>query len=107
MNTDNPVREATVLGQKYAYATISLILALLCFLNVAGMEKALAAIVFGVLALRQQPAPALTHRRSWAWAGVTIGVAMLVLVPTLIFVFIGADGLREIFEALVRLGRGR
>lgn len=107
MNTDNPVREATVLGQKYAYATISLILALLCFLNVAGLEKALAAIVFGVLALKQQPAPALTHRRSWAWAGITIGVAILVLVPAIIIFIIGFDGLRVIFQELVKMGRGK
>jgi hypothetical protein len=76
-------------------------------LNVAGMEKALAAIVFGVLALKQQPPPALTHRRTWAWTGVTIGIAFLVVVPTIILVVIGTDGLREIFEALVRMGRGR
>ena len=51
-NPDNP-REAAVLGQKYAYATASLILGLLCFVNLAGLEKAVVAIVFGVLALAQ------------------------------------------------------
>jgi hypothetical protein len=107
MNNDTPVREATVLGQKYAYATISLVLALMCFINLAAMEKALAAIAFGALALKNQPTPALTHRRSWAWAGVTIGIAFVVIVPTILFVFIGTDGLREIFETLVRMGAAK
>ena len=50
-NHDGPAKEAAVLGQKYAYATASLILGLLCFVNLAGLEKAVVAIVFGVLAL--------------------------------------------------------
>lgn len=46
-----------VLGQKYAYATISLILGLACFINLAGMEKAVLAVIFGWMALKATPAP--------------------------------------------------
>lgn len=102
-----PAREAAVLGQKYAYATASLILGLLCFVNLAGLEKAVVAIVFGVLALRGQPVPALAQRRAWAKAGVALGVAVMVLVPALIYFVIGIDGLRQLVEALARLGAAK
>ncbi len=106
-NHDGPAREAAVLGQKYAYATASLILSLLCFVNLAGVEKGALAIVFGVLALRRRPAPALVQRRSWAIAGVALGAGMIVLVPALIYFVIGLDGLREMVEALARLGAAK
>jgi hypothetical protein len=106
-NPDYPAREAAVLGQKYAYATASLILGLLCFVNLAGLEKAVMAIVFGVLALRSQPVPALVQRRAWAKAGVALGAGLVVLVPALIYFVIGIDGLREIVEALARIGAAK
>ncbi len=73
-----------VLGQKYAYATVSLLLGIFCFINIAGMEKAILAIVFGWLALRANPAPVLSERRRWAQAGLILGVLVLVIVPTII-----------------------
>ena len=106
-NHDGPAWEAAVLGQKYAYATASLILSLLCFVNLAGLEKAVLAIVFGVLALRRRPAPALVQRRAWAMTGIAMGAGMIVLVPALIYFVIGIDGLREIVEALARLGAAK
>jgi hypothetical protein len=106
-NHDVPALQAAVLGQKFAYATASLILGLLCFVNLAGLEKAVMAIVFGVLALRSRPAPALVQRRAWARAGVALGGGMLVLVPALIYFVIGIDGLRQIVEALARLGAAK
>jgi hypothetical protein len=81
-----------------AYATASLILSLLCFVNLSGLEKAVIAIVFGVLALQ---------RRAWAMAGVVLGAGMIVLVPALIYFVIGMDGLREIVDALARLGAAK
>ena len=106
-NHDDPVREAAVLGQKYAYATASLTVALLCFVNVAGLEKAVMAIVFGMLALARRPAPVLVQRRAWAKAGVALGAAVIVLVPALVYFVIGIDGLRQVVEALARLGAGK
>ena len=106
-NPDYPAREAAVLGQKYTYATASLILGLLCFVNLAGLEKAVVAIVFGVLALAHRPTPALVQRRAWAKAGVALGASVIVLVPALIYFVIGTDGLRQIIETLARAGAAK
>jgi hypothetical protein len=106
-NHDRPAEEAAVLGQKYAYATASLTVGLLCFVNVAGLEKAVLAIVFGILALGRRPAPVLVERRAWAKTGIALGTALLVLVPTLIYFVIGIDGLRQVIEALARLGAAK
>ena len=94
-----------VLGQKYAFATISLILGLACFINLAGMEKAVLAIVFGWLALKSTPAPALRARRVWAQTGLILGTLVLVVVPTIIL--LNLDRLRLIIEALAKLGNGK
>jgi hypothetical protein len=94
-----------VLGQKYAYATISLILGIACFVNLAGMEKAILAIIFGWLALKATPPPALNDRRLWARTGLVLGSLMLVVVPTLII--LNFDRLRLMIEALQKLSNGR
>jgi hypothetical protein len=95
----------TILGQKYAYATVSLLLGIFCFINFVGMEKAILAIVFGCLALRAQPAPALQKHRLWAKTGITLGALLLVIVP-LIIAF-NLDHLRQLIEVLSRLSNGR
>ena len=75
---------AFVLGQRYSLATLALGLALLSFLNVAGMEKAIFAIVLGLKALRTAPEPALERRRSWARLGIGLGAAHVTLVVTIV-----------------------
>ncbi|HWN11132.1 MAG TPA: hypothetical protein VNO50_17975 [Pyrinomonadaceae bacterium] len=106
MSESKPESQAPiVLGQKYAYATISLILALACFINLAGLEKALLAVIFGWLALKSTPAPALKARRLWAKAGVLLGTLVLIVVPTIII--LNLDRLRVIIEALMKLSEGR
>jgi len=106
-NHDDRARDAAVLGQKYAYATASLTLGLLCFVNLAGLEKAVLAIVFGMMALGRRPAPDLVQRRAWAKTGIALGTALIVLVPALIYFVIGIDGLRQVIEALARLGAAK
>jgi hypothetical protein len=106
-NHDGSVKDAAVLGQKYAYATASLTLGLLCFVNLAGLEKAVLAIVFGMMALGRRPAPNLVQRRTWAKTGVALGTVMIILVPSLIYFVIGIDGLRQVIDALARLGAGK
>ena len=103
--TNEGTQSATVLGQKYAYATISLILGIACFVSLAGMEKAILAIVFGWLALKSTPPPALSERRLWAKTGLILGSAILVVVPTLII--LNFDRLRLMIEALQKLSNGR
>jgi hypothetical protein len=96
---------AVVLGQKYAFATISLILGLACFINLAGLEKALLAVIFGWMALKSTPAPALKARRVWAKIGIVMGALMLIIVPTIII--LNLDRLRVMVEALMKLSEGR
>jgi hypothetical protein len=99
------IKKHVVLGQKYAYATISLMLGIFCFINLAGMEKAALAIVFAWLALRKQPEPILKERRRWAQAGVVLGGLVLIIVPVVIFFTFGR--LREIIEVISRMSSGR
>ena len=94
-----------ILGQKYAYATISLVLGLACFINLAGLEKALLAVIFGWLALKSRPAPALKTRRLWAKIGVVLGTLVLIVIPTIII--LNLDRLRVIVEALMKLSEGK
>ena len=94
-----------VLGQKYAYATISLILGIACFINLVGMEKAILAVIFGAMALRASPAPKLRERRAWAKTGLALGTVILVVVPTIIL--LNLDRLRTMVEALTKLINGK
>ncbi len=94
-----------VLGQKYAYATISLILGIACFVNLAGMEKAALAVIFGWLALKSIPPPMLKQRRVWAKTGIVLGIVILTVIPTIII--LNFDRLRLIVETLGKLSNGK
>ncbi len=102
---ENQTKESLILGQKYAFATASLILGICSFVNLLGLEKPILAIVFGWLALRTKPAPQLTQHRVWAKTGVTLGIIILIVVPTLII--LNFDRLREFVEVLSKLNGGR
>jgi hypothetical protein len=93
--------QAAVLGQKFAFATASLLLGLASFVSLLGLEKALLAVLFGWLALRADPKPALAERRGWAKLGVALGGAMLVVVPTLLVVF--RERVADFLQALEQL----
>ncbi len=103
--SETEIKNATVLGQKYAFATVSLILGIFCFVNLLGLEKPIMAIVFGWLALRLKPEPKLTEHRVWAQIGITLGAVTLVVVPLIII--LNFDRLRELFEALSKMNGGR
>jgi hypothetical protein len=98
-------KQALILGQKYAFATVSLVLGIFCFVNLLGLEKPILAIIFGWLALRSVPEPKLTQHRIWAKVGVVLGAIVLILLPVLII--INFDRLREFVEILSRLNGGR
>ena len=98
-------KQALILGQKYAFATVSLVLGIFCFVNLLGLEKPILAIIFGWLALRTVPEPRLTQHRIWAKVGVVLGTIVLILLPVLII--INFDRLREFVEVLSRLSGGR
>ena len=75
---------AFVLGQRYTLATMALTLAILSFLNLAGMEKAILAIVLGLRALKPAPQPPLQQRRDWARIAIGLGAAHVVLVVAVV-----------------------
>jgi hypothetical protein len=102
---ENQTRESLILGQKYAFATASLILGIFSFVNLLGLEKPILAIIFGWLALRTQPAPQLTQHRVWAKTGVVLGTIVLIVVPTLII--LNFHRLQEFIEILSKLDGGR
>lgn len=102
---ENQTKDSLILGQKYAFATASLILGIFSFVNLLGLEKPMLAIIFGWLALRTKPAPQLTEHRVWAKAGVVLGTIVLIVVPTLII--LNFDRLREFVEVLSKLNGGR
>jgi hypothetical protein len=98
-------KRALILGQKYAFATASLVMGIFCFVNLLGLEKPILAIVFGWLALRAKPEPRLTDHRVWAQAGVALGAIVLIVVPVLII--LNFDRLHEFVDMLSRLDGGR
>lgn len=102
---NNQTKDSLILGQKYAFATASLVLGICSFVNLLGLEKPILAIVFGWLALRATPAPPLKDHRVWAKTGVALGTIILIAVPTLII--LNFDRLRELVEILSRLNGGR
>jgi hypothetical protein len=102
---NDQIKESLILGQKYAFATASLILGICCFINLLGLEKPILAIVFGWLALREKPGPPLKDHRVWAKTGVVLGTIVLIVVPTLII--LNFDRLREFVDVLSKLNGGR
>jgi hypothetical protein len=98
-------RAAFVLGQKYAFVTVALVLALSIFVNLLGMEKSILAIIFAFLALRREPAPPLSERRRWGKVAITLGIIHLILLPMLILLNI--EKLRSVLELLKTLQEGR
>ena len=105
MNNEFEAKDYTVLGQKYAFATVSLVMGISCFVNLLGLEKAILAIVFGWLALRAEPAPILQQHRVWAKVGVVFGILPLIILPTVLI--LNYDRLRELVECFSKISGGR
>ena len=88
-----------VMGQRYAFATLAMVVALLSFINLAGTEKAILAIVLGYKALTLTPT--LARRRGWAKAGVVLGAVHIVLVVTVVVLYL--DRLSKVVEVLTAI----
>ncbi len=102
---NNETKESLILGQKYAFATISLVLGIFSFVNLLGLEKPILAIIFGFLALRSKPEPPLTQHRVWAKTGVVLGTIILIVVPTAIL--LNLHRVQEFIDVLSKLDGGR
>ena len=89
---------AFVLGQRYTLATLALVVALLSFLNLAGVEKAILAIILGLKALSLVPTPTLEQRRKWAKMAIGLGAAHVILIVTL--VLFNLDRIQQLIDAL-------
>jgi hypothetical protein len=89
---------AFVLGQRYTLASVALGLALLSFLNLAGIEKAMFAIFLGVKALKRNPPPAIEERRGLARLGIGLAAAHVVLVVAVIL--LNLDRLGRLLDAV-------
>lgn len=89
---------AFVLGQRYTLATVAITLGFLSFLNLAGLEKAVFAIVLGLRALKDTPEPPLEQRRGWARIGIGLGAAHMALLATVIL--LNLHRLPRLFQAL-------
>ena len=88
-----------IIGQKLAFSAASLTLGICSFISLLGMEKAILAIIFGVLAMRNSNArPAM--RLGFARSGVVLGVLQIVLVAVLLIVF--REEVMRFFEFLER-----
>ncbi len=105
MMNEIETKKSFIVGQKYAFATASLIMGIGCFVNLLGLEKAILAIVFAWLALRAEPAPVLKEHRIWAKAGLILGILPLIILPLIII--LNFDRLREIVECISKLSGGR
>lgn len=100
----NQTDSSAVVSQRYAYATVALVVGLLSFVNLFGFEKSVLAIVLGLKALGRSPAPALDARRSWATSGVVLGAVQISLVVTIIL--LNLDRIPKIIAAFRALSDG-
>lgn len=103
MNEDT--QKAFIIGQKYAYATVALVLGIACFTSILGLEKAILAIIFGWLALRDGPGPRLADHRGRAKAGLILAAIVLVTVPTVLL--LNLDRIRTIIDAISSVTEGK
>ena len=90
-----------VLGQRHAFATLAVVVGVLSFLNLAGTEKAVLAIVLGLRALSMKPAPVLQERRGWAKGAIALGSVQIGLLTTIILMYL--DRLAEVGRVLQAL----
>jgi hypothetical protein len=101
MMNDKFSNSGTVLGQKYAYATAALLVGIIGYIQLLGIERAVLAMVFAWLALKSYPEPRLCDRRVWAKVGLLLGLVQLVIVPTI--VILKFEFFRELIATLDKL----
>ncbi len=89
------------LGQRYAFATLALVIGALSYVNFLGFEKSILAAVLAFKALSRSPEPALETRRGWAKTGATLGLLQIALVVGIILLNLDRiPKILEVFRAL-------
>jgi hypothetical protein len=73
----------------YPYALISFILGVVSFIQLLGLERAIPAVIFGVIALKKMNAEGVTEGKRYAYAGITLGIIYLIVL-TIIMIFKGS-----------------
>ncbi|MBN2097001.1 MAG: DUF4190 domain-containing protein [Candidatus Omnitrophica bacterium] len=70
------------------FAIVSLTLGIISFIQLGGLEKAVAAIVFGILSLKRIASPRSDSRgEGLAAAGIVLGVIYAIIAAVAIFTF--------------------
>ena len=72
---------------KSEFAIASLVLGIIPFLNIFGFEKAIAAVVFGILALKRIKKDSSLAGKGLAIAGIALGVLFMVIIIILVIAF--------------------
>jgi hypothetical protein len=93
------------LGQRYAFATLALVVGVLSFINLLGFEKSILAAVLGFKALSPTPEPRLETRRGWAKTGASLGLLQMAVVT--IVVLLNLDRIPQIIDAFRAMAEGR
>jgi len=86
-------------GRRDGLALGALALALVAFVNVLSLEKALLAAVLAVLALKAAPAGPASRKAQWA-----LGIAAVYIVTWIALLVIFHDRLAHLFQLLEQLG---
>lgn len=72
--------------KRNSLALASLLAGIACFINLAGIEKAILAVTFGVLALGEIQKEPETKGKGKAYAGITLGVLYMVTIIVILAV---------------------
>ena len=74
------------MGNKSKVAIASLVLGGVCFLNLLGLEKAIAAIVLGTMGLKEIDTEEKTGK-AFAYAGIILGCLYIVVLTVLLILY--------------------
>ena len=83
-------------GPLNEFAIVAVTLGILSFIQLGGIEKAVAAVVFGILALKRIAAPGSSARgESLAAAGIVLGIIYVIIAGVAIFTIVKNPALLE------------
>ena len=84
----------------YPYAVASMLLGIISYIQLLGIERAILAIVFGVIALRKIKESAGLSGEKYAYWGIGLGIVYMVIV--LVFVLVKGVDIVSIVNSLIK-----